>query len=194
MTDPSLFIFKSIVFFFCLVGWLVCLFVGFKELADKVIGGMFSVRLKKLRKCCQGPVEVLGIILGEAYECVLVAIFMSLTWFASANIQAITEDVENRYSSSCSVSSNQVIYWKRSYNSVIEFIEEIGSAFGPTLLVLVGKQFVYFVVYSFGILVQIVENGPMVFSLIYNLRNICLMCIVIAGAQRMKSKVRADRS
>lgn len=175
-----------------LFDWLIHSLIVFlrQELVETFVGGLFSIRPRKLKRGGIELIEVVGIVLGEVYECLLVALFVSLNWFASASIEAITTQIKNHYPSLRGVSCYQLTKWKRSYRLTLEFIEEVDKAFGPALFVLVVKQFIFFVVYSYGILYQLVINGPIVFSCLYNMRNALLMLALIAGSQQMKNKVR----
>lgn len=151
---------------------------------DKLVGGLYSIRLKKLKRGGVEALEVVGIVIGELYECFLVILFLSLTWLASTTIEFITAQV-----AAGDEVGSQVIKWRRMYHSVSKFIGEVDAMFGPALIVLISKQFVFFVVYSFKICQQVAKNGPMVFSAMYTARNLFLMLMLIIGAERMKHKV-----
>ena len=148
------------------------------------MGGLYSVRLKKLYRGGVEAVEVVGIVIGEVYECFLVILFLALIWLASSSIELITEDVLD-----CDEMDGRAIKWRQNYCSIAKFIADMDATFGPALIVLISKQFIFFVVYSFRICQQVAKNGPMVFSTIYLARNLFLMSMLIIGSQRVKNKV-----
>ena len=133
--------------------------------------------------------EVVGIVVGELHECFFVILFSSLTWFASASIRAIKEDVEFHHVSWHGSSRRKITNWKKNYCLIIKFTEELDCMLGLTLLVLIAKQLIYFVVYSFNILEQMYRNNLSVFSVTLSIRNIILMAVLIAGPQYIKNEV-----
>ena len=151
---------------------------------DKLVGGLFSIRLKKLKNGGFEAVEVVGIVLGELFECVLIIWFLSLIWLAAATIEQITQDVL-----SCQEVDDQVVKWRQNYWLISKFLTKVDEVFGPALVVLISKQFIFFVVYSYKICKQVAKNGPMVFSALYCTRNMFLLSMLIAGSQRVRNKV-----
>lgn len=157
---------------------------------DKLFGTLYGVRIKKLKRGGLEVIEVVGIVVGELYECFLVILFLSLTWFASASIQTITDDVKKYNRLFRSKNDPMPLKWQRSYGLILEFIEEVDSLFGPTLLILISKQILLFIVYFSLIYDLLVRNRPFpVFSVCYNIRNMFLLMTVVAGSQQMKNKV-----
>ena len=135
-------------------------------------------------------VQVVGIVFGELHECFLVILFLSLTWFASASIQAINEEVEKYRRLFIDDECHQLFKWQQSYCRILNFIDEVDNVFGPALFILISRQMILFIAY-FSLIYELLEkNKPFpVASVCYNIRNIFLLLALVTGSQQMKNKV-----
>ena len=164
--------------------------VSLQEAADKIIGGMYGFRLKKLKRGGFDAVEVVGIVLGELHECFMVALFVSLTWFASESIATVTDDVRKRCRIFRSDGRGQLLRWQQSHCLILNLVEEVDSVFGRPLLVFIFKQNILFIAYL-SLIIDLIarEESFPVFSLCFSIRNTFLILVLIIASQRMKIKV-----
>ena len=150
---------------------------------------MYGVRLRKIVAGGAGMIEALGIIIGESYESILIALFTTLILLASMSIETITEDVQNDVFSFQPV-TNRIGNWQRNYSMIMSFVAEVDCFFGPALIILLTKYLALSIIYSFTAVNYLYRLEFSVFSLFYLLRNCLLILLIIIGSQQMESKVR----
>ena len=132
--------------------------------------------------------SVIGNVMGHLSECFLVNFFVFLTCVASMSIQSIIQDVGKYLPPTEIEAYERVARWKRNYHSILGFIDEIDSVFGPALLILITKQFIMFVMWSFSIVISWARQESIYNYIVLIITDIVLMALLILGSQQMKNQ------
>jgi len=134
-----------------------------------------------------------GRLITFVFEGATIVLFMSLTWFASLGIQAITGDVRSYPPASDGATGVRLVKWKKNYIQVLGLVEDIEGCFGPILVAFMTKMHIQIVTFTFNIVNSIFMQEDSEFDN-YSLpvvKNLLLMMSIIAGVRQMKKRVKA---
>ena len=161
-----------------------------QESATKMLYGWFSWVTESFKSGGVGSVSYMGNLVVDFYEDLTIALFFCLTWVASKSIQIIIEDVQS-HSPSVQPSGHRVMWWKRSYCLIINFVQAVGHFFEVALFLFVLKQFLLFFlffVHSVFFTLFLGNSHLISFYVAHLLKNILLMSIIVFGSQNLKKK------
>lgn len=135
--------------------------------------------------------QIIGKTASDVFHDTTLVLFITLMWFSSASIQAITADSETHRSTAGGVPADQLIKWQKNYLAILELIEGINRLFGPVLLAVFSTMFfsnsiLFFRVVS-GIFGGSGENGSV--SILRIVRSITVMTALVSATEMMKGKV-----
>ena len=140
----------------------------------------------------QEIIKIFVKVVTEMFQDFTVVLFVSFTWIASMNIQAIAEDVSVYFASMRDAPSQRILKWQKNYFTTLEYIEEIDHFFGPTTLIIFATLLFQTCVYSFivtNFFLNAAATGiPQIF-VVKMITNVLLVVGFILGTERMKAKV-----
>jgi len=129
-----------------------------------------------------------GNLIGHLSECFFVNVFVFLTYVASMSIEAIIEDVQKFYPLVEAGAREKIMGWRQNYHSILGFVDQVDDTFGPVLLILITKQFIMFVMWSFSIVISWAKKESIYSYVVLIVADIVLMSLLILGSQQMKNK------
>ena len=125
--------------------------------------------------------------MGSAYNSLSVMLFGCLVSMASMSIQAVIEDVQT-YRPAHDIAGHRVLRWKKSYDLILSYVEEVNEFFGPALLIFMGRVFLEFTLRSTGMITFYPRNFP---NHLASLTGLSILVISItSNTEDMKDKAR----
>ena len=132
------------------------------------------------------PAVWVGINTSEFYYFMPMILFVCLIWVVSNSTRVINENVQN-FALTHDMAGRQVMKWKKSYDLILDYFEEIDRFFSPFLVIFFCNTFVEFVLRSSS---MVTYEQRMVANVIGILRLLLIMGLNIHATEKMKGKVR----
>ena len=126
------------------------------------------------------------------FNCIVVVLFVVLTWFASLNIQLIADDVRNFRPKLGHATELRLNRWNKNYALISNVVEEIDRFFGPYLVVFTSKTFIVTINFAFNAVYSTFFQGNTDISgfLFLTCLDVLLLVIIVLAVEQMKKKVQ----
>jgi len=108
---------------------------------------------------------------------------------ASMNIQIITQAVKTCSPLLQESTRYRIMGWKRAYHRILNLIQELDEILGPTLLTMVTKQLIIFVLSRYEITLVGQAGKILILRVFYCVSNLIFFMILVIGSQQIKTKV-----